>query len=116
MLHLVQVLASDARELPGLVEAEVRDRELVRVVDRLADDPGVAAAGAVPRRALLEDADRQRRLELLEKQGRPEPREPGADDGDVGRDLAREPGGRPRRPRGHPVAGLLDRGKRQAAT
>ena len=111
-LHLVQVLATDTGELPRLVQPEVRDRELVRVVDRLADDAGIAPARSVSGHALLDDTDRERGIELLEEERRPEPCESCSDDRHIRMDVARERDRFPRRPRGHPVAGLLDGEKR----
>ena len=54
-LHRVEVLPPEPGQPPRLLQAEVRDRELVRVVDRLADDAGVAAAASVAHQLLLEN-------------------------------------------------------------
>ena len=55
--HRVEILPAQPGEAARLVEAEVRDRELVRMVDRLADDARVAAAAPVAHELLLENDD-----------------------------------------------------------
>src|SRR5262249_32539799 len=87
-------------------------RELVRMVDRFADDPSVAAARAVPGGGLLDEDDRGRGIELPEEERGPKPGEAAADDRDVRLDVSNERLRRGSRPRGHPVAGGVDRGER----
>jgi hypothetical protein len=112
-LHLVEILAGELRQAAGFVLAEVADREVVGVVEGLADLAGVPARGAVGDALALEEDDLLLRRELLEEQRRPQAGEAAADDGDIGALLAGERRARgPRRQVGEPVAARFDRPQR----
>ena len=68
-LHRIEIFPPEPGQPSRLFQAEVRDRKLVRVVDRLADDAGIAAASSVAHQLLLENHDLSARLELLQEEG-----------------------------------------------
>jgi hypothetical protein len=108
-LQLVEVLACEERQAACFVLAEVADRELVRVIESLADLAGVSTRGAICDALAFEEDDVPVRRELLQEERRPQAGEAAADDREVGALLAGERSARgSRRKIGEPEAALFD--------
>jgi len=102
------VVVAEAREAHRLVAAKMGDGKGVGVVDRLSQDPRIAATRSVGSPFLLQDCDLEARLEVLEVMRGPQAGEARANDDDVSLALTLQGWLRSPRPEGEPVARFFD--------